>query len=154
MPTYYIIEVILLNGKWNLPEGLRNRSLLCFDKIWRVPVSLEGDSILWKGYDNILANIIKLSIFDSLPNLSWDEEIWFKGMVINQAIFCWMAFLGVLKTSDVFSAKGLGPNSPCCFCNGTSETHAHLFFIYPFSMFLIRHLLPNGSFSHLNMTLS
>lgn len=88
---------------------------------------------------------LKTDLFVNEASVDCAKEIWFKGLTIKFALFCWMTSINGLKTSDILAKRGIGNTVICPLCNEYSESHSHLFFECPISFWLIRQLLPNGN---------
>lgn len=58
-----------------------------------------------KASSYITSASIKYHIFSHFLKKNWAKLICFNGHAINLSIFTWMAFLGGLKTFDIFQGR-------------------------------------------------
>lgn len=146
IPENANLSLLITNGSWNLPSSFTSTYSTCSNFILSSPITGGRDQILWCNHKHPTKHNFIEAIFESYPNVGWSKDVWFKGNAINFTLYCWMAFLEGLKTSDILAKRGLGSPTDCCFCLSHSESHTHLFFECTYSMNLIRTLLPNGNF--------
>lgn len=147
------VSSILSDGAWNLSNSFLSRHPSTSQKILSIPLNQDCDVILWEKSKIRTNKQIILSLFALDATVCWLEGIWFKGLALNQALFCWMAYVRVLKTSDFFSSEGLSSTINCCLCNNAPESHTHLFFECLIFMWLIRNALPKGNYFLLQASL-
>lgn len=60
----------------------------------------KDDKILWSGMLHRNPQSIKNLLFHNLTDYALAKSIWFKIFSINHALYCWMASLERLKTSN------------------------------------------------------
>lgn len=147
------VSSIILNGKWNCTPLSSVVPSWVLNKIHSTQILGGQNSITWLGFHSPTTKEFKDAVFEAHPNVGWSNNIWFKGNAINYVLYCWLACLDGLKTDDILAKRRIGNRSICALCHTHSETHSHLFFECPYSMKLVRALIPNGEFLLMQSTL-
>lgn len=102
--------------------------------------------MVWDDHSKLSFDIIWKALFESYTKVYWSKDIWFKDLDFNYSLYCWLAYIKDLKTSDIFSTWCLESMMNCLLCNSNLESHSYIFFKCPYLMELIMNLLPNGKF--------
>ncbi|KAG5533435.1 hypothetical protein RHGRI_027563 [Rhododendron griersonianum] len=107
-----------------------------------VPNPSQFDSVVW------LLNAHGFSIKSAWDNIrevkldvTWWKVVWFKAHIPRWAIIQWLAVHGRLATKDRLQNWGLVPNTLCVLCSASLESHLHLFFMCPYSSYIVGQLL-------------
>lgn len=145
LPDLAKLNSIICNGTWKIPIELKLINPAHYDTILLISIEVV-DSIKWKDNTKFNIKILKEQLFISYTEVDWYKERWFKGHALNYNLYCWLAVLKGLKTSDKLATRGLGCTLNCLLCNSYQESQEHLFFECRFSMEIIKNFLPSGKF--------
>lgn len=127
-----------------MPAVLAAVNLDCYKEICSIPINSGPDRIDWLDGIKPTNHTFKSLCFYSDADVDWSTSVWFKGCSLKFSMFSWMAMVGDLKTSDNFAKRNLGEILLCPLCNGSPESHGHLFFECSISFWVIKNLFPDG----------
>ncbi|XP_058195022.1 uncharacterized protein LOC131311543 [Rhododendron vialii] len=138
------VASIISNDSWCWP---RSRNAVTKEIIEHTPTTLvpnsgQSDFVVWLL--NAHGFTIK-SAWDSIRevkiDVTWWKVVWFKPHIPHWAIIQWLAIHGRLATKDRLQNWGTVPNTSCVLCNASLESHLHLFFMCPYSSYIVGQLL-------------
>ena len=121
--TIYLDEVRTILSTFCKPTGIRDTVR------WKVtPIGTFNSSIIW---DHLRVHN---------PVVSWNKIVWFPGGNPRHSFVLWLAVHTRLSTHDRIYKFTHGPLA-CVFCHSQMESHDHLFFACPYSLFIWQDLM-------------
>lgn len=142
------LDTILGNNGCLSPTPILNQNFQnVYAAITSIIPSHTHDFMCWNGCSKVTNAAIKALLFEEYPKVDWYNGIWFKDVSLNYAIFCWMAMIRGLKTSENFHTRGIGHIRSCVLCSSDLDSHNHLFFGCKISFNPLKKCLPMGNFS-------
>ena len=102
---------------------------------WRKLVELNNE--VQREYKELIGQIYTISkgyqFFSGiLQKVTWCKQVWSKKNVPKHNIIFWLVMLQRLATCDRLEKFLKLQDTNCKLCNGSKETHSHLFFVCSF----------------------